>query len=70
MNPLADMVAKQMEAARLKEDDLWEVTLELWAHAHGYVALYLAAGRFNLSKDEFKALVHRSMRRLFHGLKP
>ena len=36
LNPLADMVAKQMEAGLLKEDDLWEVTLELWAHAHGY----------------------------------
>lgn len=67
LNPLADMVAKQMQAGTLEEDDLWEVTLDLWAHAHGYVALY-RAGRFNLSPDEFKALVRRSMLRLFHGL--
>lgn len=68
LNRLADVVAKQMQAGALREDDVWEVTLDLWAHAHGYIALY-RAGRFNLSPDAFKALVHRSMRRLFRGLK-
>lgn len=38
------------------------------APAHGYVTLY-GAGRISLSGDEFKALVRRSMRRLYHGLK-
>lgn len=68
LNPLADAVARLMSAGALKEDDLWEVTLDLWAHAHGYIALY-RAGRFNLSHEDFRALLHRSMRRLFHGLK-
>lgn len=68
LNPLADAVARQMESGALEQDDVWEVTLELWSHAHGYVALH-RAGRFNLSPEEFKALVRRSMRRLFHGLK-
>lgn len=68
LNPLADIVARQMAAGMLREDDVWEVTLELWAHAHGYVALY-RAGRFSLSPEEFKTLVRRSLRRLFHGLK-
>jgi len=68
LNPLADAVAKWMEEGGLKKDDVWEVALELWAHAHGYVALY-RAGRFNLSQEEFKKLLHRSMRRLLHGLK-
>jgi AcrR family transcriptional regulator len=68
LNPLADAVAKWMEERALEKDDIWEVTLEIWAHAHGYVALY-RAGRFNLPPKDFKQLVHRSMRRLFHGLK-
>ncbi len=68
LNPLADAVAKWMEDGVLEKDDVWEVTLELWAHAHGYIALY-RAGRFDLTPDDFKELVHRSMWRLFHGLK-
>jgi AcrR family transcriptional regulator len=68
LNPLADAVAKWMEKGKLKQDDVWEVAFELWAHAHGYVMLY-RAGRFNLSQDEFKKLVHRSIRRILHGLK-
>jgi AcrR family transcriptional regulator len=68
LNPLADAVAKWMEEGALEKDDIWEVTLEIWAHAHGYVALY-RAGRFSLAPKDFKELIHRSMRRLFHGLK-
>jgi AcrR family transcriptional regulator len=68
LNPLADAVAKWMEAGALEKDDVWEVTLEMWAHVHGYVALY-RAGRFSLPPQGFKELVHRSMRRLFRGLK-
>lgn len=67
LNPLADAVTKWMDDGVIERDDVWEVTLELWAHAHGYVALY-RAGRFSLSPEDFKALVHRSIRRLFHGL--
>jgi AcrR family transcriptional regulator len=67
LNPLADTVTNWMKTGRIKRDDVWEVTLQLWAHAHGYIALF-RAGRFNLSQREFKALVHRSMRRLLYGL--
>jgi AcrR family transcriptional regulator len=67
LNPLAAAVAKWMDAGLIEKDDIWEVTLELWAHAHGYIALY-RAGRFSLPPEDFKALVHRSMQRLFHGL--
>jgi AcrR family transcriptional regulator len=68
LNPLADAVAKAMDDGVIQKDDIWEVALELWAHAHGYVSLY-RADRFNLPPEAFKDLVHRSMRRLFHGLK-
>jgi AcrR family transcriptional regulator len=68
LNPLAAAVTKWMDAGLIEKDDIWEVTLELWAQAHGYIALY-RAGRFSLPPQDFKALVHRSMRRLFHGLR-
>lgn len=67
-NPIADLVAQAMESGLLKRDDVWEIALELWAHAHGYITLY-RGGRFHLSQAEFRALVRRSLRRLIHGLK-
>lgn len=57
-----------MAEAKLKKDDEWEIALELWAVAHGYVMLY-RAGRFNLSQPEFRNLVQRSLKRLLNGLK-
>jgi len=68
LNPIADLVAQAMESGYLKRDDVWEIALELWAHAHGYVMLY-RGGRFHLSETDFRALVRRSFRRLIHGLK-
>jgi AcrR family transcriptional regulator len=68
LNPIADSAAHWMEKGKLKKDDVWEIALELWAHAHGYVMLY-RAGRFNLSQAEFKTLVQRSIKRLINGLK-
>jgi AcrR family transcriptional regulator len=68
LNPVADLLQKAMEAGFLKQDDVWEVAMELWAHAHGYVSLY-RGGRFDLPEKDFRALVRRSIRRLIHGLK-
>jgi AcrR family transcriptional regulator len=68
LNPVADLLQKAMEAGYLKQDDVWEVAMELWAHTHGYVSLY-RGGRFALSEKEFRSLVRRSIRRLIHGLK-
>jgi AcrR family transcriptional regulator len=68
LNPVADLLQKAMEAGYLKQDDVWEIAMELWAHTHGYVSLY-RGGRFALSEKEFRALVRRSIRRLIHGLK-
>lgn len=68
LNPLAAAVAAWMQAEVIRNDDVWEVTLELWAHVHGYVALYRAE-RFNLLPEEFKTLVHRSLTRLLRGLR-
>lgn len=68
LNPVADILASEMEKGSLKRDDIWEVAFGLWAHVHGYVMLY-RAGRIGLSEKEFRKLLHRSLRRFLHGLK-
>jgi AcrR family transcriptional regulator len=68
LNPIADMLAAEMEKGLLKKDDVWEVAFALWAHVHGYIMLY-RAGRIDLSEKEFRKLLHRSLRRFLYGLK-
>ena len=67
LNPVADRIAAAMRSGELRRSDVWEVTLQLWAHAHGYVTLY-RAGRFHLGERRFRALYHRAVRRLLAGL--
>jgi AcrR family transcriptional regulator len=68
MNRVADTVADAMKRREIRRDDVWEVAMELWAHVHGYVALF-RAGRFALSEVQFRSLCQRSLKRLLHGLK-
>jgi AcrR family transcriptional regulator len=67
LNITADIVSTWMKLGKLKRDDQWEIAMELWAHVHGYLALW-RGGRFHLSEEEFRKLVHRSLRRLLYGL--
>lgn len=67
LNLVADIVSSWMKLGKLKRDDVWEISMELWAQAHGYLALW-RAGRFHIPENEFRKLVHRSLRRLLHGL--
>jgi AcrR family transcriptional regulator len=67
LNLVFDTVSGCMKHGKLKRDDAWEISMELWAHAHGFVALW-RGGRFHLSEGEFRKLVHRSFRRLLYGL--
>jgi len=67
LNPIADTVAEAMKAGLLRKDDVWEVALEFWAHAHGYITLYRAE-RFTLSDHQFRLLLRRSLKRLLQGL--
>ena len=69
MNRVADAIAAAMRAGEIGKDDIWEVAFQLWAHVHGYVALF-RAGRIALSEKQFRQLCRRSQRRLLHGLKP
>jgi AcrR family transcriptional regulator len=68
LNPVADVVGAAMDKGDLKRDDIWEIAFALWAHVHGYVMLY-RAGRIGLSENDFRELIHRSLRRFVHGLK-
>ncbi len=68
LNRLADIVEAGMERGELRKGDVWEVAMAIWAHVHGYVALY-RGGRFSLSEEAFRRLCRRSMGRLFDGLK-
>ena len=67
LNLVFDIVSSWIKLGRLKRDDAWEISMQLWAHAHGYLALW-RGGRFHLSEEEFRKLVHRSLRRLLYGL--
>lgn len=68
LNPIADAVSDGIRSGVLEADDQWEVALELWALAHGYIALY-RGGRFHVSDDEFRALCRRALKRLLNGIK-
>ena len=67
LNRVADTVEAAMRKGQLRKDDVWEVALELWAHAHGYITLY-RAGRFSFPEEQFRRLCRRSFRRLLDGL--
>jgi AcrR family transcriptional regulator len=68
MNGTADQLRAAIDAGVLRDDDVWELGMMLWALVHGYLALY-RAGRIGLDEKEFRALCHRALKRVFHGLK-
>ena len=67
LNVTADILCCWMEQKRIKRDDVWEIAMELWAHVHGYLALW-HGGRFLMPEEEFRRLIRRSLRRLLYGL--
>jgi len=48
LGPIAGAVVKWMATGKLQKVDEWEITLELWALARGYLTSY-RAGRFDIS---------------------
>lgn len=67
MNLLFEVVENRMRSKEWRADDVHEVALSIWAHAHGLVMLHLA-GRIGLSRAGFRALYLRSLNRLLQGL--
>ncbi len=68
LNPVADCLADAIRAREFRKDDVWELALQVWAHAHGYLVLF-RAGRFSLSEKDFRALCRRSLERMINGFK-
>lgn len=67
LNVVADAVQDAMRAGVLREDDVWDVAMTLWAHTHGLIALY-RAGRFNIDEAAFRRYYEASLQRLLRGL--
>ena len=67
LSALHDQVAAAMARGELRQSDSWEVALQFWAHAHGYLTLY-RSGWFTLDETAFRALYRRAVARLLEGL--
>ncbi len=67
LNVVADAVEDAMRAGVLRQDDVWDVAMTLWAHTHGLIALY-RAGRFSLDEAAFRRFYDASVQRLLQGL--
>lgn len=68
MNPVAAGIEAAMKAGWLREDDPWEVAMQLSALTNGYLVMY-RTGRFSYSEDEFRAFCERAMGRMINGLR-
>jgi AcrR family transcriptional regulator len=64
---LVDIVEELMARGILRSDDAPEVSLAIWAHAHGLISLFLS-GRIALSRRAFRSLYLRSLGRLWTGV--
>ncbi len=63
-----DAVLEAQQAGLLRAGDPWDITMTLWAHSHGLIALY-RAGRFSYDDRRFQAFYAESLQRLLDGLK-
>ncbi|MGA7521908.1 MAG: TetR/AcrR family transcriptional regulator [Acidobacteriaceae bacterium] len=67
-NVAAGLIEEGMRSGVFREDDVWEITLEMGALLQGMVMLYLG-GRIGMEAGEFRALCHRSFGRYFDGIR-
>jgi AcrR family transcriptional regulator len=67
-NVAAELIREGMESGAFRQDDVWEIALEMGALLQGMVMLYLG-GRIGMEAGEFRALCHRSFRRYFDGIR-
>lgn len=66
-SPIMNAVEVGIRDGLLRDGDLAETTLALTAHVQGLIQLYLGA-RIGMAEPEFRALCHRSVRRILDGL--
>ena len=67
-NVLVQTVVEGMEKGVLKRDDPHDVSMAIWAHQHGLIALY-RGGRFSYDDARFRAFYMQSLQRLIDGIK-
>jgi AcrR family transcriptional regulator len=67
-NRFTEVVGAAMNEGDLRKDDVVEVGMTLWGQVHGLGSLY-RADRFDLTRDEFRVFVRRSIGRLLSGLR-
>jgi AcrR family transcriptional regulator len=67
-NRMADLIQEGMDTGYFRQDDLWEIVLEIGALLQGLVMLYLG-GRIATTPARFRSLCHRSFRRYFDGIR-
>jgi AcrR family transcriptional regulator len=63
LNPIADAIVEGMSHGAFRKFDEWDLAMDLWAHAHGLIALY-RAGRFSYDEKRFRAFYLASTGRL------
>ncbi|HSY06907.1 MAG TPA: TetR-like C-terminal domain-containing protein [Steroidobacteraceae bacterium] len=68
LNILHAVVARMMEEGTLAQDDVFETSLAIWAHAHGLITLYLS-DRIKMPRMTFRDLYMRSLNRLVDGIR-
>lgn len=67
-NVVHDVVVDAQREGLLRAGDPWDITMSLWAHAHGLIALY-RAGRFSYDERRFRAFYESSLEHLLDGLR-
>ncbi len=64
----ADLIAQGMARGEIRQGDPWEIAFETGALWQGLLMLYIG-GRVDLSRDEFRALCRRALRRYWNGIR-
>jgi AcrR family transcriptional regulator len=67
-NLMAEVVREGMESGYFRQDNVWEIVLEMGALSHGLIMLYLG-GRMGVSRSRFRSLYRRSFRRYINGIR-
>jgi AcrR family transcriptional regulator len=66
-NLMAEVIREGMQNGYFRKHNEWEIVFEMGALSHGLIMLFLG-GRMAASKEEFRALYRRSLRRYLHGI--
>ena len=61
-------VVEQIRKGKYRRDDALEITLSIWAYAHGLISMY-TLGRFSGGPEAFERIYHRTIRRAMRGIK-